>query len=301
MPNITIPLGISLKSKASIKNLRKRARSRAEIVASGQPDLAFLTNSDFSEESPLLVVDGKYEIEGPIPKQVQVPLFPNEGYDGVTRQDAAEELAVQQVLAAVTVSSQLLDEVAIKLATSSAVKHDIGALEKKIGLDTGPARSFIYKKQESFDVSVDGEPVTFNSHIVRTVAPKGDPVLVLFTPGRPKSEGMTVKGRVDATRGDNRKAGVQSGGTHDFRFGLLEPWQAALIDAAIHFQKQILVTADEADSTCSLNSVPNSIVEVHNWPDLLEMALTELSKAARLINGAERTPAVQTDVQSLGS
>ena len=290
MPNIKIPLGISLEAKASIKNLRRRARNRAEVVAAGQPDLAFLTCTDFAEVSPLVVVDGSFMVEGPIPKQVQIPLFQAQEFDGIARQDEAEEIAVRQVLAAVTVSARVLDEVANLMATSPAVKHDIQDFEMKNGVNTGPARTFVYQKQESFDVSVDGELVAFNAHAVRTVAPVGNPVHVLFTPGRPKAEGMTVNGRVDATHGDNRKTGVQTGGVHEFRFGFLEPWQAALIDVAKHFQKHILVTADEANATCSLTAVANGIVNVHNWPELLETALAEFSKAARLIEYAEQGP-----------
>jgi len=290
MPNITIPLGISLGAKASIKNLRRRARNRAEVVAAGQPDLAFLTDTDFAEVSPLVVVDGSFMVEGPIPQRVQMPLFPAEEFDGIARQDEAEEIAVRQVLAAVTVSARVLDEVANLMATSPAVKHDIQDFEMKNGVNTGPARTFVYQKQESFDVSVDGELVAFNAHAVRTVAPVGDSVHVLFTPSRPKTEGMIVNGRVDATLGDNRKTGVQTGGVHEFRFGLLEPWQAALIDVAKHFQQHILVTADETNATCSLAAVANGIVNVHNWPELLETALAEFSKAVRLIEFAEQVP-----------
>jgi hypothetical protein len=295
MPNIAIPLGISVVAKASIRNLRKRAIKRAEVVAAGQPGLAFLTNSNFAEVSPLVIVDGNFTVEGPIPVDPQRPLpFGGDGED-VVRQDEAEEFAVQQVLAMVTVSSQVLNEVANLMATSPNVKQDIEAYEEKNRVDTGPARTFVYQKQANFDVAVDGELVPFNSHAVRTVAPMGDQVHVLFTPVQPKSEGLTLKGRVDATRGDKRKIGVQSGGVHNFRFGLLEPWQASLIQAAVYLQKHILVTSDEANSTCSLNPLPNSVVTVHNWAELLEMVLTEFSKVARKMQGAAQAPVAPTD------
>lgn len=295
MPNIAIPLGISLVAKPSIRVLRKRASKRVEVVAAGQPELSFLTDTNFAEVSPLVVVDGNFTVEGPIPVNAQRPLpFGGDGED-VVRQDEAEEFAVQQVLAAVTVSSQVLDEVANLMATSPNVKQDIEALEEKNRVNTGPARTFVYQKQTSFDVSVDGELVSFNSHAVRTVAPMGEPVHVLFTPVQPKSEGLCLKGRVDATRGDNRKIGVQSGGVHSFRFGLLEPWQASLIQAAIYLQKHILVTSDEANSTCSLNPLPNCVVTVHNWAELLEMVLTEFSRVSHLIRGAAQVPAAPTD------
>lgn len=293
MPSIQIPLGISVEAQPSIKTLRRRARNRAEVAAANQPDLAFLSEGDFAETSPLVVVEGNFAIEATIPRPLQAPLFPNEAGDGVTRSDASEEVLIQTVLSALTVSSKVLDEVADLMATSRTLKHDIREFERTTGVNTGPARSFIYQKQESFDVSVDGEAVSFNAHVARTAAPKGDPVHVLFTPDRPKAEGMVTKGRVDATHGDNRRTGVQTGGIHDFRFGLLEPWQAALVDVAVHFQKKILVTADETDSTCSLNPLPTAVVEVHNWPELLETALLEFSRAARLYRTALPTPAAR--------
>ncbi len=295
MPNIAIPLGISLVAKPSIRILRKRANKRAEVVAAGQPELAFLTDTNFAEVSPLIVVDGQFMVEGPIPLNAQLPLPLGENGADVDRQDEAEEFAVQQVLARVTVSSQVLDEVANLMATSPNVKQDIEAYEEKNRVDTGPARTFVYQKQASFDVSVDGELVSFNSHAVRTVAPMGESVHVLLTPVQPKSEGLCLKGRVDATLGDNRKIGVQSGGVHNFRFGLLEPWQASLIQSAIYLQKHILVTSDEANSTCSLNPLPNCVVTVHNWAGLLETVLTEFSKVARNIQGAAQAPSAKAD------
>ncbi len=290
MPNIQIPLGISLAAQPSIKALRRRAQNRAEVAAANQPDLAFLSQGDFAETFPLVVVDGNFAIEAPLPRQIQAPLFPEQTGDGVIRVDASEELVIRQVLSALTVSSQVLDEVANLMATSRTLKHDIREFERSHGVNTGPARTFVYQKQEGFDVTVDGEAVSFNSHIARAAAPKGDPVHVLFTPDRPKSEGFVTKGRVDATHGDNRQGGVQSGGIHGFRFGLLEPWQAALIDVAAHFEKKILVTADETDSTCSLNPLPTAVIEVHNWAELLETALLEFSRVARLYRVAPAPP-----------
>lgn len=289
MPSIIqIPLGIAMSAQPSINTLRRRARSRAEVAAANQPDLAFLNRTDFAEISPLVVVDGNYILEGQIPRQVQKPLFPNDANGGITRDDEAEELEIRQVLACLEISSRVLDEVAHLMAASPAVKRDIHEFEQKNGVDSGPARAFVYQKQEGFDVSVDGELISFNSHTARTAAPNGNSIHVLFTPEHPRSEGLVVKARVDATVGDNRKVGVQSGGVHEFRFGLLEPWQGALIHAAICFQQQILVTADELYSTCSLNALPTGVVKVHNWHQLLESVLVEFIEAAHIVKDQDR-------------
>jgi hypothetical protein len=275
--------------------LRKRARLRVELAAANRPELAFLNKSDFAEKSPLVDVDGKYVLKGTIPRDGQNALFPANEREGICRDDEAEEMAISEVLAALTISSKVLDDVAELMATSKTVKRDIREFEKNTGVDTRHVRTFVYQKQESFDVTVDGEGVTFNAHAARTVAPKGEPVHVLFTPLRPKPEGLTLRGRVNATLGDNSHVGVQSGGAHEFRFGLLEPWQAALIEVAIHFQKPILATADEADSTCSLNPLPVGVMTVHNWPQLLETALAEFTNAVRILEAAKQPQGCQKD------
>jgi hypothetical protein len=57
MPNIEIPLGLSLEATPCVDALRKRARLRVELAAANRPELAFLNKSDFAEKSPLVDVD----------------------------------------------------------------------------------------------------------------------------------------------------------------------------------------------------------------------------------------------------
>ncbi len=166
------------------------------------------------------------------------------------------------------------------MATSPTAVNDIRQLEKRRGVETKSMRRFVYHKQESFNVSVEDEVVTFHAQAARTAVTVGDPVQVLLTPVRPKLEGRLLRGRIDASIGDGRNLGIQSGGASGFRFGRLEPWQAALIELAHQLGQQILVTVAETSSTCSLRPLPADIQIVHNWESLLNLGLAELSKAA---------------------
>jgi hypothetical protein len=277
-PTIKIELGIQAAAKPSLHELRKRARSRAEVVAAGQPDLMFLVENDFPEISPLKVVDGAYVIEGPLPRKTQGRL---DGQVSLTeRDDTGDERDIEAVLEAVTLNSELLNEVAQLMATSPTLVDDIRWLEQRRGVKTGAMRCFVYQKQESFDVTVESEVVTFQSQSVRTAVTVGQPVQVLFTPLRPKLEGRELRGRVEAAVGDGRNAGIQKGGAREFRFGRLEPWQAALIELAHQMGQQLLVTVAETSSTCSLQALPADVQKVHNWAALINLGLSELSRAA---------------------
>ncbi len=275
-PTITIELGILAEAKPSLSDLRKRARSRAEVVSSGQPDLSFLTETDFPEVSPLKVIDGAYVIEGALPRmaQARLPVSITE------RDEASDERDINAVLEAVTLNSELLNQVARLMATSPTVVDDIRLLEQSRGVDTDAIRRFVYQKQESFDVAVESEVVTFQAQTARTAVTVGDPMHVLLTPLRPKLEGRLLRGRVEATAGDGRNVGIQKGGPREFRFGRLEPWQSALVELAHQMGQQILVTVAETSSTCSLEGLPADVQVVHNWASLLNLGLKELSRAA---------------------
>lgn len=278
-PTISIELGIEVKSKPCIKALRKRARRRAELVSADQPELAFLVDGEFIETAPLNEVDGQYVIEGPLPELVQLDIFPHEKLSSILRNDDADVEAICKALSAIKVSSELLDEVAGIMATSPTVVDDIKNIERTRGLDTGPARSFVYQKQQTFDVVVDGEVVIFNGHISRTAVSSGNSLKALVTFSRPK-EGLLLKGEIDTTWGKGLDKGVQTGGHHNFRFGRLAPWQNALLQLACQMQVPVLVTVSETESTCSLRPLPIDVLKVQNWGELLNCGLAELSQAA---------------------
>jgi len=279
-PTITIELGVLAAAKPSLRDLRKRARNRAEVVSSGQPDLRFLIETDFPEVSPLKVVDGAYVIEGVVPRIVQARLVGEMPVPMTERDDAADERDINTVLEAVTLNSEILNQVAQLMATSPTVVDDIWQLEQRRGVETVAMRRFVYQKQESFDVTVDSEVVTFQSQTARTAVAIGEPMQVLLTPVRPKLEGRVLRGRVEAALGDGRNAGIQKGGACEFRFGRLEPWQAALVELAHQKGQQVLVSVAETTSTCSLQALPADILAVHNWASLINLGLEELSRAA---------------------
>jgi hypothetical protein len=291
-PTITIELGISVESHPAIYTLRQRARQRAAVTAAGQPDLAFLVESDFPEKMPLDEVDGKYVITGPLPIFEQARMFPADENSvtgrnaAATRDDEGEQEAIDRVVEAVAISSTLLDEVALLMQTSPHVKAEIERLEAARGVDTRPARNFVYQKQEQFTVTIEDEVVHFNAHASRTAVTAGTPSEVLMTPTSVRDEGLVIKGQVNATKGDGRNTGVQSGCCHEFRFGKLEPWQAAVIELARQKQLPILMTSVETIGTCSLNPLPVDVQEVLNFPVLLLEAINDFSAAAERLKRA---------------
>ncbi len=214
-PTITIELGLLAEARPSLRQLRKRARNRAEVVSAGQPDLAFLTDSDFPEIAPLKVVAGAYVLDGHLPRVTQRRLEEGANVSLAERDDSADEQMIRSVLEAMTLNSQLLAEVADVMATSQTVVDDIWWLERRRGAQTAAMRRFVFEKQETFGVTVDGEVVNFQSQSARTSVRDGSNVQVLITPHRSRSEGRLIKARIHAAVGDGRNSGIQKGGTHE--------------------------------------------------------------------------------------
>jgi hypothetical protein len=279
-PTIQIQLGVMAEANPSLRKLRKLARNRAEVVSADQPDLMFLVQSDFPEVSALTVVDGAYVIEGQLPRVKQGRLHDPAPVSVSERADEADAQDIAAVLEAVTMSAEILNEVARFMATSPSLIDDIRRLEQNRGVETSAMRAFVYKKQESFEVTVGDEVVPFQAPVVRAAVTVGEPVKVLLTPVRPKLEGYLMRGRVETTVGDRRNEGIQRGGTLELRFGRLEPWQAALVELAHQLGQPLLVTAIETVATCSLKALPVDVQVVHNWASLINLGFQELSRAA---------------------
>jgi hypothetical protein len=92
------------------------------------------------------------------------------------RDDAADERDINTVLEAVNLNSEILNQVAQLMATSPTVVDDIWQLEQRRGVETVAMRRFVYQKQESFDVTVESDIVTFQSQTARTAVAIGEPV-----------------------------------------------------------------------------------------------------------------------------
>jgi hypothetical protein len=170
---------------------------------------------------------------------------------------------------------------------SPTIEDDIWWLERRLGAQTAAMRRFVFEKQETFGVTVDGDVVSFQAQTARTAVTVGNPVPALLTPQRPRLEGRLLKAKIEAVVGDGRNFGIQKGGAHEFRFGRLQPWQAALIELAHQMEHPILVTVSETISTCSLQSLPAEVQVVHNWASLMNLGLKELSRAAIDMQRAE--------------
>ena len=279
-PSIRIELGLHQDATPSLAELRRRARHRVEVVASEQDDLAFLTEGDFAEVSPLVLVDGQYAIVGPIPLPVQDRVdLPAQNMD--ERQDEEDERAINAALAAVTLSSELLEEVAALMSTSPTAAQDICRLERARGVNTRAIRSFVYHKQQEFFVEVEGNEVHFSGHVVRTAVRSSRPARALLTPVRAKEEGREITARVSGTFCDSSSRGIQRGSVQHFRFGRLEWWQSMLVELAHQKGMQIVASAAEVQSTYTLKSLPSEIQNVENWEVLLIEAIRELVTVAK--------------------
>ena len=287
-----IPLGISVQARPTFGDLYDRAKQRVSLIAAGQELLKYVSDEAFILSAHIEVNEGRFELDATIPINPQIDFLGHEqensghGTNPMLRRDDAEQQAIDETVAAIQNSSRIVDRVAEAMASlpSSQLATEIKRLEKKEGVDTKPARSFIYLKQEGFVVDVDDEAIQFRAHVVRTAVANAETCEVVMTRVQPRSESTLVRGLVHETNGDGRYGGVQSGGAHEFRFVGLEGWQKVVLESACWLQLPIRLAAVETVSTCTLAYRPNDVHQVHNWIELLEDTFMTLRKIRDALN-----------------
>lgn len=290
-PTMKIPLGVSVESKPTFGDLLDQAKRRVSLMAAGQESLAYIANEGFILEARIGINDGKFELDAKIQVKPQVDFFGHQGGGSrgratdLSRQDDEEQKAVDETVAAVGNSARLLDRVAEAMGTSTNLAAELRNMERKEGVDTQPARRFIYLKQEAFVVDVEDEQIPFKSHAVRTAVADVEPVSVVMTLVESRSDSVVARGLINVTQGGSASAGVRSGGTHEFRFVHLEGWQKTVLEAARWLKLPIRLVAVEAISTCSLDQRPADVHQVHNWLELLEKTFIELGRIRNECNG----------------
>lgn len=289
-PTMKIPLGIAVDSMPTFGDLFDRAKRQVALVAAGQESLAYIKNEGFILGARLDVKDGNFELKAPIPVKPQADFFEHrvEGRRGrgfgLNRQDDDEQKAVDEAINAVVNSSRILDRVAAAINTSANLSAELKCLEKKEGVDTKPARRFIYHKQAEFIVAVEDENIPFKSHVVRAAVADPSIFNVDMTIVESRSESLVVRGLINVIHGDVGSASVRAGGIHEFRFVRLESWQKALLEAARWFNLPISLMAVKSVSTCTLNNLPAEVHQVQNWAELLDGTLAALQRIQNTSN-----------------
>lgn len=281
-PTLKIQLGISVDSMPTFGDLLDRAKRQVSLVAAGQESLSFVKNESFILGTRLDVKDGNFELNASIPVKTQTDFFGHKADGrrgrgpGLCRQDDEEQMAVDEAVAAVENSSRILDRVAKAMSTSANLSAELMNIEKKEGVDTQPARSFIYRKQAEFMVALEDEKIPFKSHAVRAAVADPGSFNVDISIVESRSDSVLVRGYINALHGDVGSSNVRAGGIHEFRFVRLEGWQKAVLEAARWLNLPIHVVAVRAISTCTLNNLPAEVHQVHNWAELLGSTLVAL-------------------------
>lgn len=157
-------------------------------------------------------------------------------------------------------------------------------MEKKEGVDTKPARRFIYHKQAEFIVAVEDENILFKSHVVRAAVADPGNFNVDISIVESRSESLVVRGLIHEIHGEVGSSSVRAGGVLEFRFVRLEGWQKTLLEAARWLNLPISLVAGKAVSTCTLNNLPAEVHEVHNWSDLLDSTQAALQRIQNATN-----------------
>lgn len=290
-----VPLGVAVATNPSFGELLDRAKNRMALVAAGQENLKYLVSEEYIYGTQLEVCEGNFQLRAEIPVKQQADFF---GHGQartnpramLQRQDQLEQQAIDETVAEVQNSSRLLDRVAQAMERSGNLGPEIAAIEKLEGVDTRPARRFIYAKQEGFTVEIEDDQIPFRSHVVRAAVAGVDPIDLVMTLVTSKSESIVVRGLVHETHGTGSLKGLQSGGVHEFRFVGLEGWQKILLEAARSLRLPVRLRAAETLSTCTLEFRPADVVQVQNWQQLLRLAVSRLLEHSSKPDEGNTTP-----------
>lgn len=281
-----IPLGIAVDATPTFGELFDRAVQRGELMAAGQELLKCLTDEAFIRGSRLEISEGRFQLSAKIPANPQADFIgharnnPGVIANPLLRQDDVEQQAIDETVAGIENGARTLERVAEAMATlpSASLAAEVKKMEKTEGIDTKPARSFIYLKQDGFAVEVEDETIQFRAHAVRTAVADPESVELVMTRVQSRSESTVVRGLVHAAKGDGKYVGLQAGGTHEFRFVRLEGWQKVVLEAACWLELPVRLVASETVSTCTLEYKPADVHQVHNWPQLLADTLLALQR-----------------------
>lgn len=285
-PSMKIMLGLTVASEPTFAELIQRIRARCALAASGQQELGYLLDDAIFEHGRLGVSDGIYCFDISIPVKQQTDMIGHRprrlrGLPGILRRDdESESTAVDETITAVEKSANILSRVCTVMNTASVqdIAGQLRALEQAEHVDTQPARQFIYRKQSSFDVLVEDEPIVFEAVSAREAVSNTESAVAELTLPPDKTPSTVYRCWVHAFRGHGVERGLMSGGRHDFRFVYLSPQQKVILEGARLLQLRVAVVAKETLSTCTLARRPADVHQVTNWDELAEQTIRLLAR-----------------------
>jgi hypothetical protein len=275
--SLRIQLGISPRTGASLAELYERAQENTQLAVAASKDLRHLSEADFVRHCPLVVEDDMYVLVIPIEPapQLVMDLGGKRNKAAYVRaRDTTLQAAIDLTTEGVLAGADLLRVVAATTDTSPNARRELRHLELEKGVDTKPARKFLFQKREAFLATVETTSALFEGQAVRPSQQVSDPVRVLarLVPHASKTsfENCIVRESPPTLEG------ITSGGRKEFRFADLEPWQRVALAGAREAETEFWLEAVSRIGTCSLEYRPADVERVEDWSRLHAAALALL-------------------------
>lgn len=289
MPEVRIPLGLSLDDGPTLRQLVQRVSMCSSVAAAGQSSLEFL-NEESVFDARLRDVDGQLVANWrPPPQPRQFDLIRPRRRGGIDpllmRAGAEHDELENEMLQEAATSAEALRRTAAVMNTEPAERL-AGAfteIERELGVTSLPARQFIAAKQRSFDLEIGtDQAVTFDAPAVRTRTTTTFPVGLTIAPASPDDLTQFSAMVLDRTPMNGYKATDLPTDIFpverdcQFRVRGLEPWQQTILAAAGALGLIIEVTACHSVSTANLKSKGGEIQQITNWGELRAAVLRVL-------------------------
>jgi hypothetical protein len=283
-------------------DLLRRMQETFDLMRSGQDGLSFLRGQEALNEATILIIGQELVLLPVIPRASQGDMFGSgrrvrrNAPAALARRDESEQQAINEAVALLHRSADIVQRVGAEMASSTNLRERFRALERDQGVDTGPARTFHYRKQAEFFVDVDGERISFQHMPVRnSVATTGSvAVQATLVPGRTRI--TDFRARVDACSQTGRNEGIASGGEHTFRMHDPKWWQRAALEIGAHLGLSVDMAVIERMSTCSLQAQPAEVEDFRYWLSFAKVASVAFAdEVAELERAAHAELTVQRD------
>ena len=283
IPTLDVELGLSPNAEPSLSALFQRCRERLKLLASGRAELSHLLDEGVFWRSRVVVKDGLYQLVVPIDAGRQTDF---EGFQGKrgkaarVRQEAeAQQEAVDRTVDGVQANSELVARVAETMSTAQDSARELHHLESKEGVDTGPARRYIQKREGDFFVNIESTCIPFRSAPVRSSQQVGGALSVIAKLVQQTSTASIERCHILEVMGGQVMDGLTVGGRKEMRFADLQPWQRLALVAAREFDVPVQLHAVNRIGTCSLEFRPADVVKVDNWRGMVAAGLKGLRGA----------------------
>ena len=290
---IVTALGVGPKARPTVWDLVKRGVAVFDAMRAGQEGLDYLEGAEAVLGSELrLNRDNLFELVTLVPEKPQLVLIGHErpgrrrdDLGELTREDDRDAELKNETAGKFRASARLLDRVSEIISTDRDVKSALKRLEVQTGLESGPARRFLYQRQADFTTTVGGdELVEFHGQVVRPAVSSPDVLEVELHIVPLRADNLVIRTHVGSCFGGGLPGGFKSGGNHNIRIADPTWWQKVAIEGARALQLPVEAEIVETISTCTLGRLPADVHRVRNWYPLLEAthaAMGEVLTAAR--------------------